>query len=239
MKIAVISDIHANLAALRTVIDFLHAESITAIACLGDVVGYGPFPNECVDLVRRHCLLTVAGNHDYAALERLDATAFNRYAREAIQWTRLELNQDSRRFLAALPLIVSQDQICYVHSSPREPHDWNYVFSGSTARECFHYFEERLCFIGHSHIPVVFSQQQGATLGTKVPLSLREDRYIINVGSVGQPRDGDPRACLAVYDPEQALLTYHRLNYPIKETQAEMRRKKMPEFLISRLEIGR
>ncbi len=239
MRYAVISDIHANLEALTSVLTYLKSENITRIYCLGDVVGYGPRPNECVDVVRQSCRVCLAGNHDYAALGWTDIEYFNPYAREAVAWTQRQLSRSSKAFLKKLPLTheLSQD-VLLVHSSPIEPREWNYILSEEEARVNLDAVPQRLIFIGHSHVPVVFSYHQGIIFSEQITLDLEEDQYIVNVGSVGQPRDGDPRACCVIYDEETFSLRYVRIPYDVEKTKQEILDRNLPRVLAMRLLVG-
>ncbi len=169
MRTAIISDIHANLDALKVVLDDLRAQNADRVVCLGDVVGYGPEPNECVQLVKETCAFTVVGNHDYAALGRLDTLAFNDYARAAADWTSEALSPESREFLEQLPLTKELDGMLLVHASPHAPEEWTYVLSYHEAERQFAAFTERLCFIGHSHLPVVVENAEGHVEALRYP----------------------------------------------------------------------
>jgi predicted phosphodiesterase len=238
VKIAVISDIHANLEALKTTLNYLHSQKITRIICLGDVVGYGPRPNECIELVKLHCEKCLMGNHDHAVLRLTDIHYFNQYAKEAILWTRRQLTHIHKAFLDNLPFTYETADTLFVHSTPVEPKEWHYIFSETDVRQNFEHVPHRLIFIGHSHIPVIFSRQKGIIKETSLQLDLANDRYIINVGSVGQPRDGDPRASLVIYDDQKRTLEYVRLPYPIEITSQEIINHNLPRFLAMRLFAG-
>ncbi len=238
MQIAIISDIHSNLEALKTVLKYIENEKISRIICLGDVVGYGPRPNECVDLIREKCDRTLLGNHDSASLEETDISYFNEYARQAILWTRKHLNKESIDFLRSLPYTYPEGQTLYVHSSPVEPEEWHYVLSFGEAKYYLHQVDYSLVFIGHSHVAVTYSLQKGRLEETDFPLS-SEDRYIVNVGSVGQPRDGDPRASFVIFDTEENRIRYIRLEYNVRQTFEEIMDQDIPPLLAHRLLNGR
>ena len=246
MKTAFISDIHANLEALEAVLADIQAQGVDRVYCLGDVVGYGPDPNLCVARVREVCKATVIGNHDWAALGRMDTIAFNEYARAAADWTSNSLDGVSREFLSNLPLeLLVDDTIRLVHASPLEPERWTYVLSFLEAARQFESFSERLCFIGHSHLPIVIQEKgNGHDLDAREypgqgPLKLLpEARYIVNVGSVGQPRDRDPRAAYVWYDDEEDSLLLRRLEYQVPMVQAKIRASGLPDFLAQRLAEG-
>lgn len=247
MRIAILSDVHANLEALEVVLADVRRRECDRILCLGDFVGYGPNPNECVDLLSP--LLAgrnVAGNHDWAAVGKLDITFFNPYAQEAILWTQQALRPSVQQYLTALPTEWSQDgplPFLAVHASPRNPIE-EYVQFDLVARENFQARPFSLCFIGHTHIPWVFIAA-GDALQSHPFLADEEVRfdpafrYLINVGSVGQPRDGDPRASYAVLDLEAAAVRLVRLDYPLERTQEKILREGLPPMLAERLSVGR
>jgi diadenosine tetraphosphatase ApaH/serine/threonine PP2A family protein phosphatase len=238
----VISDIHANLAALEAVLE--DAPDFDELWCLGDLVGYGPRPNECIERVRAFSHISLAGNHDWAALGKLDLSSFNAVARAANEWTQQQLMSSSRTYLNGLSPSVQHEGFSLAHASPREP-VWEYIMDSSTAYRNFDYFTTPYCLVGHTHVPVLFEldeERQGCeTLLPPLsePVGLGERRAIINPGSVGQPRDGDPRASYALLDSDEMTWTFHRVAYPIEVVQERMRAGGLPQRLIDRLEIGR
>ena len=238
MKIAVISDIHANLEALKTVLNYLQTQRISKIICLGDVVGYGPRPNECVELVKTHCDVCLMGNHDHAVLGLTDSRYFNEYARDAVRWTRREISHHNKTFLSSLPFTCEIENTLLVHSSPLEPNKWHYILNGDDAHRNFENTRHRLIFIGHSHVPIIFSQKDGFLRENQLRLNPEDDRYIINTGSVGQPRDGDARSCFVIYDDQEHTLEYIRLQYPIEITSQEIIDQGLPRVLAMRLFAG-
>ncbi|MBI3974760.1 MAG: metallophosphoesterase family protein [Armatimonadetes bacterium] len=247
MRLAILSDVHANLEALEVVLDDLRRRECDRVVCLGDFVGYGPNPNECVDLLRPLVEgRSVAGNHDWAAVGRLDITFFNAFAQEAIRWTQQALRPPVTAFISALPTEWSHEgatPFLAVHGSPRDPIE-EYVLDGATAEENFRHRPFALCFIGHSHVPGIFATNGGAVetqlFPAEEPVHLEPSaRYLINVGSVGQPRDGDARAAYAVLDAEEAVVTLIRLAYPVERTQEKMVREGLPDVLVERLSVGR
>lgn len=238
MKYAIISDVHANLEALQIALKYIHSKKISQIICLGDIVGYGPRPNECMELIKKHAQICLMGNHDHAVLGLTDIYYFNQYAKEALLWTRRQLLQYNKAYLENLPFSAKLNNLLFVHSTPIEPQEWHYIFSEQEARSNLDIVQEPLVFIGHSHIPVIFSYNNGAFYTEKVALNLQEDRYIVNVGSIGQPRDGDPRACFILYDEETASIEFVRLEYPVKETYRQIIDSKLPPFLAMRLLAG-
>ncbi len=238
MIYAVISDIHSNLAALQKVLDYLQDRPIDAIICLGDVVGYGPRPNECVELVRKHCRICLMGNHDHAVIGKTDTYYFNQYAREAVSWTQRKLSLYNKGYLEKLPFEYRENDLLFVHSTPIHPEEWHYILSEYEAKYYLKKLEEKICFVGHSHIPGIFSLHNGSFYREEVDLDLEKDKYIINVGSVGQPRDNDPRACFVIYDTSRQFLEYIRLEYPVEQTYEEIIANKLPPFLAVRLLRG-
>ena len=242
MRYLVISDIHSNLAALDAVI--ADAGSFDRVWCLGDLTGYGPEPNECLERLRQFPLTSLAGNHDWAVLGRLDLDEFNRDARAACLWTRQRLTPENREFLASLPVMVEECGFTLVHASPSEPVD-EYVLDSLSAEYNFSHFGTSICLLGHSHWPVAFMQPERSNgLCVQVrptyfqPFKFNGGKWIINPGSVGQPRDGNPDAAYAILDVEARQWEYRRVPYPVAETQRKMRLYHLPAHLIERLAFG-
>jgi predicted phosphodiesterase len=243
MQILIISDVHANITALEAVLEA--AGKYEAVWCLGDLVGYGPDPNECV---RRICQLPnlkcIVGNHDAAVLMQIDADTFNPEARSALLWTRKALSEESRSFLQSLheTIIMEEEGVTLTHGSPRHP-VWEYLLDARTATVNFEYFNTLLCFVGHTHLPVIYSlKKQGMMASLDIPepnqtITLTE-RSIVNPGSVGQPRDRDPRAAFALYDTENKSWDYRRIPYDIQAVQGRMEQAGLPERHILRLSGG-
>jgi diadenosine tetraphosphatase ApaH/serine/threonine PP2A family protein phosphatase len=242
VHVLIISDIHANLAALEAVLD--DAPPFDEVWCLGDLVGYGPRPNACIERVRTLPHTSLAGNHDWAALGKLDLSSFNPIARSANEWTQRQLTAGSRATLSALSPSLQLDDFTLAHASPREP-IWEYIMDASTATQNFEHFSTPFCLVGHTHVPVVFEldEEQGFCQVLlppfPEPVTLGPRRAIINPGSVGQPRDGDPRASYALLNTAEMTLAFRRVAYPIETTQARMRAEGLPQRLIDRLQIGR
>jgi predicted phosphodiesterase len=241
MKTLLISDVHANLTALEAVL--ADAGSFDAAWCLGDLVGYGPDPNECVERVAAlPNLQCVMGNHDAATLRRIEIDAFNPEARAALVWTQQRLTEANAAFLGERPEIITVGQITLAHGSPRQP-VWDYLLDTRTATVNFEYFDTLYCFVGHTHLPVIYylpDDQRMAHLivpenTTQVTLA---PRAIINPGSVGQPRDRDPRAAYALLDMEDYTWEWHRVEYDIPNVQERMRQAGLPERHILRLAAG-
>lgn len=241
MRYLVISDIHANLTAFQAVLADAK-DQWDVIWCLGDIVGYGPDPNECVELLRQQEHLSLSGNHDWAVLNRLDLNTFNDVAHEAISWTQSVLTEDNRIYLEALPSMMVQGDYTLAHGSPRFP-VWEYLLDEPSALATFAILETPYCLVGHSHTPLIFVEidERQVDIYAPVygwPLPLKGPRLIINPGSVGQPRDYDPRAAYALLDTEALTWEHHRVAYAIQDTQKRMHDQGMPSRLISRLEFG-
>lgn len=241
MRLLVISDIHANLAALETVLADA-AGQFDRIWCLGDLIGYGPDPNECVALLREYDHISLSGNHDWAVLEKLPIAEFNPEAQYAIRWTQEALSADTRAYLDALPAKMEVGQFTLAHASPRQP-IWEYILQASTAAANFAHFATPYCLVGHTHTPAVFEYVDDRTVNGYAPvysqpLLLDENRYIINPGSVGQPRDADERAAYAMLDLEEMTWEFRRVAYPVEDTQSKMRQVGMPHRLVTRLSYG-
>ena len=254
MRVLVISDVHANLTALDEVladasrVAWLGRTGFDAIWSLGDIVGYGPWPNECIQRLQQfNGHLRVAGNHDWAALGHLDVEDFNREARTMVLWTQKQLDPASLAYLRALPdQPLLHEPFTITHASPRQP-VWEYISNSSIARENFAYFDTPYCLTGHTHVPRIYRMPVG---GGNVPCTSHgpvydrdidlggDHRLIINPGSVGQPRDNDPRAAYALLDVERAQWRFRRVRYDVEITQAAMRKAGLPERLIARLAYG-
>lgn len=243
MRYLVISDIHSNLAALDAVLD--DAPHGLPVWCLGDVVGYGPNPNECVERLRGLNPECIVGNHDWAVLGRASLDDFNLEAKTAVRWTQEQLTSENLAYLEDLPISLVKGQFTLVHGSPREP-IWEYIIYPSSASLNFAYFSTLYCLVGHTHIPVVFRfrGQSGKRVceaerfweTSTRPLGI--ERLIINPGSVGQPRDGDPRASYIILDTGEKIIEYHRVPYDIAQTQRLMEKANLPQRLIARLAYG-
>jgi len=241
MRILIISDIHSNLTALEAVL--ADAGQVDAVWCLGDLVGYGPDPNECISCVRElPNLACIIGNHDAASLNQIDSATFNPEARDAVRWTRDTLSDASVAFLQDLPERVEMDNVTLVHGSPRHP-VWEYLLDTKNATQSFAYFESAYCFVGHTHLPSIYllgTDNHSARLmipeaNSRLSLS---PRAILNPGSVGQPRDRDPRAAYAIYFPEEDIWEHRRATYQVKSVQERMVAAGLPDRHIQRLAAG-
>ena len=242
MHYLIVSDIHANLVALEAVL--ADAPAFGKMWCLGDLVGYGPDPNECIERVQDFDHVSLAGNHDWAALGKLDLRSFNTDARAANLWTREKLVPAAREYLDGLPTCIEQDNFYLAHASPKEP-VWEYVLDTNVAYANFSFFSAPICLVGHTHVPIIFElDEERERCNTHIPpipdpVSLDQHRMIINPGSVGQPRDGDPRASYAMLDTESMTWEFRRIAYPVEITQERMRARGLPRRLIERLGMGR
>jgi len=236
VKTAVISDIHSNIEALSAVISELEQTGIERVICLGDIVGYGADPDDCLQLIKDKCDVVIRGNHDSAVSGSEEYSSFNPEAEEAIYWTRNRISEEWKSYLEALPMIFEESGIVYVHSSPHKPALWSYIVSREDALFEFRYFKGSAAFIGHSHISGIFCHD-GDTFDDKVILN-EEKRYIINVGSVGQPRDGNTNAAYAVYDDTMKSVNINRVAYDVGSAAEKIRDAGLPSFLSSRLTAG-
>jgi diadenosine tetraphosphatase ApaH/serine/threonine PP2A family protein phosphatase len=247
VRYAVLSDVHGNLEALSNVLADAASEGALGILCLGDAVGYGADPAPCIELLGERSTRMVAGNHEHGALGLLDVRWFNAAARAAALWTRDRLGADHQNFLTGLPLTSTIGEATCVHASPRRPEEWDYLLSAEDGFQAFGDFETRLCFVGHSHRPGVWSLGSGGPAYEDLAGPAFHDRripfhdgrrYIINVGSVGQPRDRDPRAAYVVWDEDERSVTLRRVTYDHKAAAAKILRAGLPRALADRLAHG-
>jgi predicted phosphodiesterase len=238
MRVAVISDIHANFHALEAVAEAIEQQDPDEIWCIGDVVGYGPQPNPCCDWTAEHAAVCLAGNHDLGVLGTLDLAYFSDDAAVAALWTREVLSEAARAYLAALEPSATRDGIALYHASPRDP-VWEYILSYEAARDAIEDSSSDVTIVGHSHVPLAI--REGAMLGghagngTEVDL---KGRWLLNPGSVGQPRDGDPGAAWLLLDLDSRHASFHRVPYDVERTQTEMRELGLPDVLAERLAHG-
>lgn len=243
MRVLILSDIHSNYCALETVLEA--AGQIDALWNIGDTIGYGPRPNECVEAMRQRTTVMIAGNHDLACLDKVDLSDFNPEARTANIWNGKQLSEENSALLKVLPPIHRIDQrFMLAHGSPREP-VWEYLLSRHQALANFAHFSQQICFVGHSHVPLIFRlRENGGCDGPSSPdagMSVTLEptmRYIINPGSVGQPRNQDPRAAYAILDLEHNIIHFERISYDIAKTQRQMREAQLPNALALRLQYG-
>lgn len=242
MRVALISDIHGNLHALQAVLEVIDGEDMDGIWCLGDTVGYGAFPNECVEIVRERADICLAGNHDLVAVGDLGISEFSELAASAARWTRGVLSEDSRAFLADLsPYRIGRRYALY-HASPRDS-VWEYVLSAGVASACFEAMPTPVAFVGHSHAPLHFTDRNGEIAGQVARdgqrIRLDQGRAIVNPGSVGQPRDGDVRASWCVLDTEAQEVVHRRIEYPVADASLAILEAGLPPELGERLYVGR
>lgn len=242
MKIAIFSDVHSNLPALEAVLRDIDGQKVDARVCLGDTVGYNASPGECLERVRTVSDTVIQGNHDLYSATDEDLSDFNPVARSGVEYSRKNLSPAQKDWLRALPLVKAEGDHVYVHASLYSPEDWIYVSSPLEA--ILHFREQKtpVAFCGHTHRPVVWyldNEQPLDTLRPRARMKLDQPgRYLVNVGSVGQVRDGDPRACYVIYEPEKRVLNYRRVEYNIATAQREILAAGLPPFLAMRLQAG-
>lgn len=248
MRLAIVSDIHANLPAFEAVLDDIASADFDEVWCLGDVVGYGADPDRCAELAAERCDLCLVGNHDLAVLGELDISSFSPAAAAAVRWTRDAARPDTTAFLEGLEPAVTDREIALYHASPRDP-VWEYVLWPDQAAECIRVQAERVSMIGHSHVALFFAladdgaatgvdEARGAQAGAGARLEIASGRWLINPGSVGQPRDGDPRAAWLELDTDEWSATYHRVEYEIDRAAEAIAAAELPEQLARRLYVG-
>jgi diadenosine tetraphosphatase ApaH/serine/threonine PP2A family protein phosphatase len=243
MKYGILGDIHGNLSALRAVLDALEKEKVDVLLSVGDVVGYGAAPRECIALLRELDAVVVKGNHDAACVGELDILYFNNYARSAVRWTQTILTEGDSRWLSSLPLFVDLEHASVAHGTYCHPELFDYVQSTTDADPSLDAMQLPVCFVGHTHYPVTLLRlrddplRTAYTEDTEIDLS-ESHRALINVGSVGQPRDEDPRAAYAVFDSERERACIHRVPYDIEREAARIRGAGLPSALADRLFLG-
>jgi predicted phosphodiesterase len=240
MKYAIIADIHANLEALEVVLEDAKTQKCTHYACLGDVVGYNANPKECLDVVRDMGMPVVKGNHDEYCSSESNLEGFNPHAAEAIQWTRQQLTQEDREWLRNLKYLRLVASFSIVHATLDGPQRWGYVFDRLAAAASFTYQNTSVCFFGHTHVPMAFIRDSLVRGGTYSKFKIEPGRkYFVNVGSVGQSRDGVPKATYVIYNMDEGSVELRRLDYEIPKTQAKIRAAGLPERLAERLALGK
>ena len=242
MLVAVVSDIHGNRQAFEAVLDTIADSECEELWCLGDLVGYGADPDACVGLARQHAAVCLAGNHDLVVRGELPIEDFSRGAALAAEWTRQTITPQTREYLDALEPSKLDEAVGLYHASPRDP-VWEYVLSPLQAELCLDAQQHRVCLIGHSHVALSFSRAPGAlasgqTRDADDQLDLREGEWLVNPGSVGQPRDGDPRAAWLELDLDGWTATYRRTEYDIEAAAAAIHAARLPPSLAERLEYG-
>jgi diadenosine tetraphosphatase ApaH/serine/threonine PP2A family protein phosphatase len=244
MRVAAITDIHANLPALEAVLEAVDAAGIEEVWCLGDLVGYGADPDACADLLRERCSVCLVGNHDLAVLGGLDVAAFSEAAATAVAWTRANVSARTLEMLRELEPAGEREGIGLFHASPRDP-VWEYVLSAEQADACLDVQPQRVALIGHSHVSLFFvrppgerGEVRGAQANDDALLQLGEGHWLVNPGSVGQPRDGDPRAAWLEIDTEAATARFHRVGYDVARAAAAIVAAGLPRRLAERLRTG-
>ncbi len=243
MRYAVLGDIHANLEALTAVLDKTRELGVDSYLCMGDIVGYNANPSECLELIRNlNCEVVIKGNHDEEASGETELEGFNPQAAMAIKWTRDQLSAEQREWLAALPYTAQVgSKLTLVHATLDMPRMWGYIFDRYTAAASLAYQFTQVCFYGHTHVPLAFDKFMDLKGGGKYERIQLEPghKYLINAGSVGQPRDGDPRAGFALYDTEARTVDMHRVEYDLETCQEKVLAAGLPERLAQRLAFGR
>ena len=247
MRLAIVSDIHANLPALEAVLESCEQAGLERVWCLGDVVGYGAQPDECAQVVSERCELSLVGNHDLAVLGELEVSAFSAPAAAAVEWTRSNSAPETLEFLRALKPSDESREVGLYHASPRDP-VWEYVLWMDQAAECIELQSARVSLIGHSHVALFFvapdadaedeRELRGSHAEAGTTLDLSSGRWLVNPGSVGQPRDGDPRAAWLELDTDAWTATYHRIDYEIDRAAEAIEAAKLPTQLARRLYVG-
>jgi predicted phosphodiesterase len=243
MKYGVLGDIHGNLSALRTVLEDLDRQGIDELISVGDVVGYGAAPNECIDLMRERDVRVVKGNHDAACVRELDDRYFNAYAREAIRWTQSVVSRERKTWLADLPLTLDLEHCQVAHGTLHQPEQYEYVLSPGDADSSLDIMTRPVCFVGHSHVPIAVLRLRDAPHHTAYTFDSQIDlsdsiACVLNVGSVGQPRDENEKTAYAVYDTESDQAWIARLPYDIDREAERIREAGLPEVLAQRLRLG-
>ncbi|MFH0877147.1 MAG: metallophosphoesterase family protein [Candidatus Omnitrophota bacterium] len=241
MRYVVFSDVHSNLQAFEAALETIQHSEIDRFVFVGDIVGYGANPRECISLLRGLNSLCVAGNHDWVVADRLEIEYFNAAAKEAALWTKEHIAAADRVFLSGMTLTAEENEFCIVHGTLDCPEEFDYMLDGTRAAKTFALFKKKICFVGHSHWPGVFVEEKDKmSYEEPVKLSLEADwRYIVNVGSIGQPRNGDPRACFCIYDDQAGALEFKRLDYDIALAQKKILAAGLPRSLAERLSLGR
>jgi predicted phosphodiesterase len=242
MRYGIFADIHSNLEAFEAVTEAYQREMIDAFFCVGDIVGYGANPSECVKCIKKIKACCIAGNHDWAAVEKISMGKFNDDAKEAMRWTSTQLNENEKEFLKSLELVNREDDFIFVHGTLHCPEEFNYLIDFSQMVHTLALMDRPICFVGHSHVPRFFVEGEDGKVKEQhefvVNLQVK-NRYIVNVGSVGQPRDGNPKASYCIFDLEKRTIEIKRVAYDIKKAQDKILKAGLPVKLASRLALGR
>jgi len=240
MRYAILSDIHSNLEALKAVLDTCLENRIDQFLCVGDIVGYGADPKHCLETVCELNALHVAGNHDWAVSGKFDSSFFNEEGKAAIEWTQAHLAKDDFDWLSGLELIINNEDLVMVHGALHKPESFIYLDDISKAPDTFYLMEHAVCFIGHTHVPQIYILQgENIAYAPTTTMKIRKDaKYIINVGSVGQPRDGNPMASFGIFDTKIGVTEIKRVAYDIASAQKKILEAGLPEVLAKRLSVG-
>lgn len=242
MRYGIFSDVHSNLEGFLEVLEAYKKESIDTYLSLGDIVGYGANPKECIQKAKSLAIDSVAGNHDWASVDLFPVTYFNTYAKDAIAWTKKQLDDSDSHYLESLKLVYRNEDLTLVHGTLDNPSDFNYLLDRDIARESLLLLETDICFIGHSHIAGIFIQDKSGAIEYMQENSVilkKGKKYIVNVGSVGQPRDNNPKASYCVYDTEQREVQIKRVAYDTETARKKIINAGLPKFLGDRLLMGR
>jgi predicted phosphodiesterase len=242
MRYGIFSDIHSNLEALEAVIGAYKQECVDRYLCLGDIVGYAANPRECIERTKALSAVNVAGNHDWAAVNLFSLDYFNPRASESIVWTQQHIFDNDRHFLESLKLTYQNEHVTLVHATLDEPQDFSYLVDNNRAGNTFKLLATNICFLGHTHVAGIFTQNGNGRIDYQVAgcVDIKEGhKYVVNVGSVGQPRDGDPRAAYCVYDTDKRKIQIKRIDYDIETARQKIIRGGLPTFLGDRLTAGR
>lgn len=252
MRIAIISDIHSNLEALQKAIEIIEQKGVDKVVCLGDIVGYGANPKQCLELTRKISHHIIMGNHDQASADINNTRNFTEYAKEALFWSNHVLSQTEKEFLRSLPFTIEIENINFVHSSPFKPQEWYYITKHSEASVNIRYFDTPLCFVGHTHVSEIFCEdieskidlvntgmEDGQKFFSYKYQLLKSKKYIINVGSVGQPRDKDWRSSFGIMDTDNWTYENIRAEYDVQAAAKKIRDAGLPEILARRLFVGK
>ncbi len=242
MRYAIVADIHGNLEAFIEVKKQFKKENIDKYICLGDIVGYGANPKECIELSKKLFDVIIAGNHDWAAAGIFALSHFNLYARKAVEWTEHIISKENKQFLKSLPLYIEMEGFEIVHGSLYHPDEFNYIFNETDAQKTFNLMKSQICFIGHSHAPIILIKDKDDKINYSTTNEMQlsgDNKYIINVGSVGQPRDGNPKASFCIFDTEKRQIQIRRISYPVAIAQEKIINTGLPHFLAIRLAGGR
>jgi predicted phosphodiesterase len=240
MRYGILADIHSNLEALEAVIEACRQEGVRSFFCVGDIVGYGANPNECVDRVLHLKATMVAGNHDLAVAGEMDFSHFNSVAQKAVVWTQQHIAPKYVESLAGLSLTFKNSEFIMVHATLNKPEEFIYITDMSQAADTFYLMDRNICFTGHTHVPRVLVQRpdQMEYLNPRYVALNNADHYIVNVGSVGQPRDGNPHASFCIYDPDLERLEVRRIPYAVERAQQKILEAGLPDILAQRLAVG-